>query len=231
MKKQYKILLWDIDDTLLDFGASERAALEKCFQAHGISLTAEDVAVYSGINRDYWALLEQKKIEKTTMLCRRFDDFIEYLSADGVTGDMINQKFQVAVGDYAVFREGALELCQQMQGVKKQYAITNGTAVAQRRKLKNTGLDQIFDDVFISDLIGVQKPDEKFFDYVQAHIPNFQKEDALVIGDSLTSDMRGANNAGIDCCWVNPKGNVNSDESIHIDYEIQSLGELRAIIG
>lgn len=231
MKKEYKLILWDIDDTLLDFGASEKVALEKCFHGHGISLTPEDVAVYSKINRDYWALLEQKKIEKTTMLCRRFDDFINYLSVDSVDGDTINKKFQVAVGDYAVFREGALELCQKWQGVKKQYAITNGTVIAQTRKLKHTGLDQIFDDVFISDLVGYQKPDKKFFDYVQAHIPDFRAEDALVIGDSLSSDMRGANNAGIDCCWVNPKGTVNTDASIRIDYEIKSLGELLEIIG
>lgn len=230
MKKIYKYLLWDIDDTLIDFKASEKVALRKCFDVYGVELTDEDIAEYSRINREYWKLLEHGKVEKASMLIRRFDDFIEYLAVDGVEGSAINEAYQVGVGDYAVMYDGAYEICCRLQGVKKQYAITNGTAVAQERKLEHTGLGKIFDEVFISDLVGYQKPDVRFFDHVMKQIPGFKVDDALVIGDSLSSDMKGANNAGIDCCWFNPNGMVNTDATLRIDYEIKSLEEVFEII-
>lgn len=230
MKKEYKYLLWDVDDTLVDFKASEKVALRKCFGVYGVELSDENIAVYSEINREYWKQLEQGKVEKTSMLVRRFDDFIQYLSVDGIEGSAINEAYQVGVGDYAVMFEGAYETCKKLQGRKKQYAITNGTPVAQEKKLVNTGLGKIFDDVFISDVVGYQKPDIRFFEYVMKHIVDFKADEALVIGDSLSSDMRGANNAGIDCCWFNPKGISNTDESLRIDYEIKSLEEIFEII-
>lgn len=230
MKKVYKYLLWDIDDTLIDFKASEKVALRKCFDAHGVDLTDEDITVYSRINQEYWKLLEHGKVEKTSMLVRRFDDFIKYLSIDGVEGRVINEAYQVGVGDYAVMYHGAYEICEQLRVTKKQYAITNGTAVAQERKLEHTGLGKIFEEVFISDLVGYQKPDVRFFEYVMQQIPDFKVDEALVIGDSLSSDMKGANNAGLDCCWFNPNGMENTDGSLRIDYEIKSLEEIFRVI-
>lgn len=96
--------------------------------------------------------------------------------------------------------------------------------------MEHTGLGKIFDEVFISDLVGYQKPDVRFFDHVMKQIPGFKVDDALVIGDSLSSDMKGANNAGIDCCWFNPNGMVNTDATLRIDYEIKSLEEVFEII-
>ncbi|MFI3175432.1 MAG: YjjG family noncanonical pyrimidine nucleotidase [Bacillota bacterium] len=230
MKKQYNYLLWDIDDTLIDFKTSEKTALKKCFEVYGISLTAEDIAVYSTINRNYWTLLEQGKIEKKVLLHQRFDDFIAHLSLENIDGTTLNEAYQLAIGEYAVLHEDALALCQQLKGIKTQYAITNGTAMAQKMKLEKTGLDSVFDGVFISDEVGHQKPAVQFFNYVMEQIPNFIKDEALVIGDSLSSDMKGANLSGIDCCWFNPEGNQNTDTSLQIDYEIKSLKELLSIL-
>ncbi len=229
-KKQYKYILWDIDDTLMDFKAAEYIALPKCFAEYGINLTKEDVDTYSKINHDYWKLLEQGKIEKKSMLDRRFDDFIQYLGVKGIQGCTLNKKYQVAIGLDAVLFPGAYEICSKLKETTKQYAITNGTAVAQETKLRHTGFDQIFDDVFISDLVGYQKPDVRYFESVFAQISGFDKEKALVIGDSLSSDIKGANYAGVDCCWFNPKGTINEDKSLRIHYEVKCLQDVMKII-
>lgn len=230
MQKDYKFILWDIDDTLIDFKASEKVALIKCFKAYGVDLSEEDIKKYSKINHNYWKLLELGQIEKAYMLEKRFTDFIEYLGAKEIDGASINKEFQMSIGDHVVMYEGALEICQKLQGVKPQYAVTNGTIIAQERKLKNTGLDKIFDGVYISDKIGYQKPDLRFFEHVFANIPNFNPKEAIIIGDSLSSDMKGANNTGIDCCWFNAR-NVVNEESISVNYEVKCIQELYEILG
>ncbi|MFI3177062.1 MAG: YjjG family noncanonical pyrimidine nucleotidase [Eubacteriales bacterium] len=230
MNRKYKYLLWDIDDTLIDFKASQNIALQQCFTDYGIVLTQKDIQVYNTINKGYWRRLEEGTIEKSVMLQQRFQDFIQYLSVDGLSAKDINTTFQVCIGESAVLYEGAYELCLDAKSLVQQYVITNGTRIAQEIKLRQTGLDQVLDGIFISDDVGYQKPDIRFFQHVELHIPNFKKEEALVIGDSLTSDMQGANGAGIDCCWFNPQGKVREEHGIVIHYEIQSLEEVRHII-
>ncbi|MFI3164215.1 MAG: YjjG family noncanonical pyrimidine nucleotidase [Bacillota bacterium] len=230
MKKHYKYLLWDIDDTLIDFKSSEKVALKKCFEHFGVILTDEDVEIYSEINHNYWELLAQGGIEKSIMLNRRFEDFIQIMSFSDVDYKSINDMYQDMLGDYAVMFDGAYEVCSEFKKSKKQYAITNGTIVAQNKKLHNTGLKYLFDNIFISDEIGYEKPDVRFFQFAFNSIPGFEAKEALIIGDTLSSDMVGANNAGIDCCWFNPKGNINENTSIKINYEIKKLEEVLEII-
>lgn len=230
MNKEYKFILWDIDDTLIDFKASEKVALKKCFKVYDVELSEEDIEVYSKINQDYWKMLELGQIEKGLMLGQRFTDFIEYLKVKGIDGATINKEFQMSIGDHVVMFDGAMEICEKLKGVKPQYAVTNGTIIAQERKLKNTGLDEIFDGVFISDKIGFQKPDARFFKHVFANIPGFNPEEAIIIGDSLSSDMKGANNAGIDSCWFNFR-EVENEDGIEFNYEIKCIEELYEIIG
>lgn len=229
MKKDYKFILWDMDDTLMDFKVSEKVALIKCFREYEVELSDDDIEVYSKINHDYWKMLELGKIEKELMLIQRFTDFIKYLGIEGVKGAIINKEFQMSIGDHVVMYEGAMKLCESLKGVKSQYAVTNGTIIAQERKLKNTGLDKIFDGVFISDKIGYQKPDLRFFQHVFSNIPDFKVEEAIIIGDSLSSDMKGGNNAGIDCCWYNPR-NAAKEDGIRIDYEVKNIADLYEIV-
>ena len=113
-----------------------------------------------------------------------------------------------------------------------QYAVTNGTLAAQRRKLAASGLDQLLDAAFISDEISIEKPNIGFFEKVFETLSvagNFDKNEIIIVGDSLTSDMQGGNNAGIVCCWYNPKGNKNT-KGLRIDYEIKNLNEVKEII-
>lgn len=230
MKKYYKYLLWDIDDTLIDFKSSEKMALKECFNVFGVILTDEDVEIYSKINHHYWELLAKGKIKKSALLIRRFEDFAKQLSFNEIDCAAINNLYQDKLGEYAVMVEDAYEVCAQLKSSKKQYAVTNGTAVAQNKKLDNTGLRELFDEIFISDEVGYEKPDARFFQHVFSKISGFKLEEAILIGDSLSSDMTGANRAGIDCCWFNPKGTVNENASIQINYEIKKLRELLEIV-
>ncbi|MFI3229236.1 MAG: YjjG family noncanonical pyrimidine nucleotidase [Bacillota bacterium] len=230
MKKNYKYLLWDVDDTLIDFKSSEKMTVRECFKIYGVSLTDEDIEIYSEINRNYWELLAQGKIEKSAMLSCRFKDFVQHLSLESIDYEGINSMYQEKLGDYAVMIEDAYEVCFQLKKTKQQYAVTNGTIVAQNKKLDKTGLRALFDGVFISDEVGYEKPDLQFFRCAFDNIAGFKREEAILIGDSLSSDIMGANNAGIDCCWFNPKGKVNENSSIKIQYEIKKLKELLDIV-
>lgn len=222
---KYKFVFWDIDDTLLNFKESERAALQQCFTPYGIQLEDEDIEVYSEINRKYWKKLEQGLIDKSTLLVKRFQDFGEYLQKE-VDAENINATYQLALGDHVVFHQGGFEICTHLKGKVKQYVVTNGTAIAQDKKLKISGLIDIMDDVFISDKVGYEKPDIRFFEHAFSKIPDFKKEEAIIIGDSLTSDMKGGNNAGIACCWYNPNG-LPCPEDLKIEYVITDLVELK----
>ncbi len=225
-----KTLLWDVDGTLLNFEKSENYAIKKCFEIFEIGeCTDEMIARYSPINRKYWEMLERGEITKPEVL---HDRFVEFFETEGIVFDRVddfNAEYQVRLGDKAFFCENALETVTALKGKVRQYAVTNGTIVAQSRKLSLSGLDKIFDDVFISDKIGFEKPSVEFFDAVQEKIGKFMPDEVMIIGDSLTSDIRGGNNAGILCCWYNPM-NYENKTSLRIEYEIKDIAEILNII-
>lgn len=225
-----KTLLWDIDGTLLNFEKSENYAIKKCFELFGIGeCTDEMVARYSPINRKYWEALERGELTKPQVLRGRFQEFFksENISFDRI--DDFNAEYQVRLGDKVFFCDNGLETVTALKGKIRQYAVTNGTYIAQSRKLTQSGLIDIFDGVFISDKIGFEKPSVEFFDAVQKEIGEFSHDEVMIIGDSLTSDMRGGNNANILCCWYNPHGAENK-YGIKIDYEIKDIAEVIEII-
>lgn len=225
-----KTLLWDIDGTLLNFEKAENYAIKKCFEIFGIGeCTDEMVARYSPINRKYWEALERGEITKPQVLRGRFEEFFksENISFDRI--DDFNAEYQVRLGDKVFFCDNGYETVTALKGKIKQYAVTNGTYIAQSRKLTQSGLIDIFDGVFISDKIGFEKPSVEFFDAVQSEIGKFAHNEVMIVGDSLTSDMRGGNNADILCCWYNPNGAENK-QGIKIDCEIKNIAEVIEII-
>ena len=138
--------------------------------------------------------------------------------------------YQKALGEVYCFRDDSLELCQELKDEGYlQYAVTNGVSSTQRNKLRLSGLDRIFDDIFVSEEIGEPKPSRKYFERCFQKIPDFSREKALIIGDSLSSDMQGGNNAGICCCWYNP-GEKPRAAGLRIDYEIENLWELKELL-
>lgn len=225
-----KTLLWDVDGTLLDFTKSEEYGIRKCFEKFGLGeCTDKMLARYSKINRKYWGMLERAEITKQQVLIERFVEFFESENINFNNVDEFNDEYQISLGDKSFPCKNAIETVTALKGKYKQYAVTNGTIVAQQRKLKQSGLINIFDDVFISDEIGYEKPNIQFFNAVQEKIGNFNKNEVMIIGDSLSSDMQGGNNAGILCCWYNPHNAVNKND-IKIDYEIKDIADILKIL-
>ena len=225
-----KVLLWDIDGTILDFLAAEKVAMKKCFEVCGIGeCTDEMIARYSIINKKYWEKLERGELTKPEILVGRFEEFFK---TEGIVTDCaaeFNKEYQVSLGDTICFRDNGYELIKSLMGQVKQYAVTNGTKIAQDRKLAKSGLIELFDDVFISEELGVEKPGIGFFEKVWEKIGRYNSDEVMIIGDSLTSDIKGGNNAGILCCWYNPKGTIN-DKGVKIDYEIDNLNKVEDIL-
>lgn len=225
-----EILLWDIDGTLLDFTKSEAYGIRKCFEVFDLGkCTDEMLKRYSAINRKYWERLERGELTKPQVL---YDRFVEFFDTEGISFnriDELNDEYQQRLGDKVFFCDNAFETVSALKGRVRQYAVTNGTVVAQSRKLKQSGLIDVFDGVFISDKIGFEKPSVEFFDAVQKEIGEFNHGEVMIVGDSLTSDMRGGNNAHILCCWYNPHG-LKKNYDIKTDFEIRDISEIIKIL-
>lgn len=221
-----KVILWDVDGTLLDFLAAEKNALRQCFAKFGLGPCSDArIGRYSKINRSYWERLERGEITKQQVLVGRYEEFF---AAEGLRADpaAFNAEYQAQLGETICFIDQSYELLSELRSRVKQYAVTNGTYTAQKRKLEKSGLIHIFDGVFISDQIGAEKPGKAFFDYVFEHIGPYEKEEILMVGDSLTSDMRGGNLAGLPCCWYNPD-RLPVPQGLRIDYNIQNLNQIK----
>ncbi len=226
----YKYLLWDIDGTVLDFLESEKYAIRVLFEKYKIGVcTDEQLKMYSEINVKYWQKLERNELKKKEILVGRFREFFEKIGADVEIAESFNKDYQETLGDYVVFVEGAKEALLSEKGKFVLAAVTNGTKIAQEKKLRLSGLDKIFDAIFISENVGFGKPNKEYFDYVFEKLGVTRKKEALIIGDSLTSDMKGGNSAGIDTCWFNPLHKPNT-QHIHVTYEIDSLKKISDIV-
>lgn len=225
----FKVVLWDIDGTLLNFHMAEKAAIRALFARFGLgSCTDEMLKHYSTINAGYWKKLEKGELTKPQILIGRFETFFREYGLDISCAPAFNEAYQLALGDTVCFNPGGLEAVKALKGKVRQYAVTNGTLVAQRKKLAASGLDALLDGAFISDVIGIEKPNIGFFQAVWKEIGNFSPDEVLIVGDSLTSDIKGGNNAGIKTCWFNPNRSP-APADLQIDYDIQELGEVLKI--
>ena len=225
-----KVVLWDIDATLLNFEKAEKAAINSLFEEFGFGVCTEEMLQnYMKINRRHWEALEKGTMEKPQVLVGRFQEFFGAYGLDVSQASAFNEKYQIRLGDTIVFNDNGYELVKGLQGKVLQCAVTNGTKKAQDRKLEKSGLIDLFDGVFISDVIGYEKPSVEFFAPVFDFIGDVDKSEILIVGDSLTSDIRGGNNMGILTCWYNPQGK-EKDRDVQVDYEIRDLSEVLAII-
>lgn len=226
-----KTVLWDIDGTLLDFLKSEDYGIRACLAEIGF-YGCDDamLARYSRINRLHWEAMERGELTKQQVLLGRFRRFFQEEGIACPDVEAFNASYQRKLGEHFFENERSLELCRRLRARVKQYAVTNGTVEAQRNKLRYSGLGELMDGVFISDEIGAEKPSKAFFDAVFAQIGRPEPGEAMIVGDSLTSDMRGGNRAGLICCWYNP-GRKANDAGVRIDYEIQSIWQVEDICG
>ena len=224
----FQYIFFDLDETILDFLKAEAIAISKAFRDSGLPDTPEMVTHYSTVNKRQWELLNQGKLTREQVLSSRF----EILFAEcGITTDVpaVLDRFQhyLAIGHY--FIPGAEEILHYLAPKYDLYIASNGTAAVQDGRLQSAGILPLFRDVFISERLGANKPSKEFFDRAFARIPGFDKSKALMVGDSLTSDIQGGLNAGISTCWFNPQG-LPQRADIHPDYEIRALSQLRDIL-
>lgn len=229
MGHPYTAILWDLDDTLLDFPYSQRYALKKCFQGIGLEITREQIDSYSRINDDYWKRLELGEITREELLTGRFATLFQQYGIGGVDVEAFHKAYEEALGSVFSFRDDGLSIVRRFQGKILQYVITNGISSVARSKIRISGLEKVMDGVFISEEIGYPKPRKEFFDHCLERIPEKDKSKILIVGDSLTSDIKGGVQAGIPTCWYRPEDRAN-DTPWKPDYEISDLHMVCSVV-
>ena len=224
----YNILLLDLDDTIFDFHKQEKVAIEKTLSGAGIAPTEENCILYSQINDKYWKRLEKGEVTRQQVLVGRFEELFATLGVSG-NAEKTALAYMENLSQRHYFLPGAEEALIQLQKKYRLFLVSNGTASVQERRLQSAGIEKYFEGIFISQNVGVNKPAKGFFDYCFERISGFNMQKAIIIGDSLTSDILGGKNAGIATCWVNPD-NKPTREDICPDYQIASLTELPAML-
>lgn len=218
----------DLDNTIFDFSKAEKIALKKTLETLGVDTSEKTLARYSVLNTAQWKLLEKGEITRQEVKVRRYRLLFEELGTDA-SAEEAAALYESLLGIGHYFMEGAEELLNELKGKYRLYLATNGTASVQKGRIASASLEQYFDGIFISEEIGYNKPDKAYFEACFAEIPDFVKEKAVIVGDSLTSDIQGGINAGIRTVWFNPKGEPG-DGAIVPDAEIRSLLELPELL-
>ena len=225
----YLYLLFDADDTLFDFPRASARAFHIMCRKHGIPDTPEVYALYHNINLELWAAFDRGEVSKDFVTLERYVRFLKALDLNA-DPSACNRDYLEALGQRAYPLPYALETCRTLHERGHQlYIITNAVASVQRKRLGNSPFAPLISGAFISEEAGASKPSRAYFDYVRSQLPGITPENTLVIGDSLATDMRGANNAGLPCCWVNP-GGLPRPTDLRLDYEIQDLRSLLPIV-
>lgn len=224
----YPYLLFDADNTLFDFDQAERNAHLLLCRAHGLAFSEEGYQLYHKCNADLWRDFDRGLCTKEYLLVERFRRYLA-ITGEHANPEALNRDHLRALGEGAMLLPGAEELCRVLSRDHRLYLLTNAVASVQKTRFANSAIAPYFQGVFISEEVGAGKPDPAYFDYVFHAVPGLARDNALVIGDSLTSDIQGANNAGLPCCWFNPKGQPRP-QGLRIDYEIRALEELYAIV-
>ncbi len=224
----YEILLFDLDDTLLDFRANEASALPALFALHGYQFTEQIAAVYHPLNHALWSAHERGELPLRQVLDVRFARTMAHfgVQVDGAAWEA-EYRHLLSLGHQKM--EGALEICQCLSRTHRLFIVTNGVVGTQERRLREAGLYDFFEDIFYSERIGHQKPARGFFEYIARHIPGFDAGKTLLIGNSPDTDILGGRNFGIHTCLYCPAGAAPAPEHIPATYTISSLYELPAL--
>lgn len=221
-------VLFDLDDTLFDFHKAEKIALTKTLVHFGIDPTEETLALYSTINAAHWKRLELGEISREEVKVGRYRELFKTIvvECDPVKATAYYESM-LAIGHY--FMPGAPELLEELYRKYRLYIVSNGTAKVQEGRIGSSGIAKYMDGIFISQILGANKPDKQFFDICFAEIPDFSLSETVIIGDSLSSDIKGGINAGITTVWFNPKG-IENDNDINPDYTIKELSEVPGLL-
>lgn len=234
--------MWTV--RFLDFLKSEKYALTDSLTHFGLPVSDEIIKTYSRINEKCWKKLERGEVEKSWVLVHRFEELFEYLGVKHVDVVAFQQHYQYNLGSVFYFQDNAGELLAKLGENFGQYIVTNGVEDTQRRKLKLSGITDLVDDIFISECIGYEKPNPRFFEGCMelikeknGKIPD--KSRILIVGDSLTSDIKGGNQFGIHSCYYSRKKDTDGQaeqketeypDGVKPDYIIHNLWEVEQIL-
>lgn len=222
-----EFLFIDLDDTILDFQKAEHIALQKTLSDHGVQPTEQVCSLYTRINKAHWEALERGELTRAQVLVGRFDALFRQL---GVMADAQRcaEEYAQNLSQGHYFLPGAREALERLSKKYKLYLASNGTKFVQSRRLESAAISHLFADIFISQDMGADKPSMAYFSACFARIPGFDPQKAMIVGDSLSSDIQGGINAGIATCWVNPNHKIST--GIQADHQIESITQLETLL-
>ena len=227
---KYPYLLFDADDTLFDFPKASARAFTLMCQTHGIPNTPEVRQLYHDINRELWDAFDRGEVSKEYVTLERYVRLLRALGLEDRDPAQCNEDYLSALGEGVYPLPHAEEVCRELvHRGHKLYILTNAVASVQRSRLRGSVFADLITAAFISEDAGASKPDRAYYEYVCDRVPELTAENAIVIGDSLATDIRGANNAGLPCCWFNPKRQT-PPQGLRIDYIVTDLRQLLDIV-
>ena len=222
------IILMDLDDTILDFKKAEARALSRSLTELGVPHDEGTLERYNVLNLQYWERLENGEITREQVLLGRFVQLLSEMGSDADPA-ALRDRYEYNLSQGHFFVEGAEDLLQTLYPVCRLFLVSNGTAVVQQGRLASAGISGYFEQIFISQELGANKPGREYFDRCFARIPDFDRSRCLIVGDSLTSDIRGGINAGIHTCWFNLRGKAPRADIVP-DERIDALSELPGLL-
>lgn len=219
------IFLVDADDTILDFHGASALAIKAAFEKCGIAWQEVYADIFKTLNDGLWESLERKELTRKELIEKRFPLYLQTLGITSVDGGEFNRQYLHFLATNPIFVTGAEAFLKEIGKMGKVYIVTNGTEYIQKSRFDISGLWGYIDDAFVSERIGFDKPAKEYTDYVLSHIPDFDKERAVWIGDSLSADIRAANEAGIESVWFNPKQKplVGTAKPQHIAVDFEEI--------
>jgi len=228
MKKHYAWLWFDADGTLFDYNRAEAAALRNTFRSMTLPFEDSYLDVYRRINHDLWQALERQEITQAVLQFRRFEQLMEAIQVDGLPEQMSSVYIeQLSICSELI--EDAYEVLQALSEKSQIAIVTNGLKTVQRGRLEHSPIKRFIRELIISEEIGAAKPGAAFFEAAFERCGHPAREEVLIIGDSLTSDIRGGLDYGIDTCWYNPSGET-LPEGWAVTYEIRQLQDVLQIV-
>ena len=222
-----KFIFLDLDDTILDFHRSEAIALRKTLQTLNVEPTDDVVTRYSEINRAHWQALERRELTREQVLTGRFHQLFEELGMN-VSPNVAQSLYEKNLSQSHFFMDGAPRLLMSLSGKYQLYIASNGTTIVQKSRIASAGIARYFREIFLSQELGADKPQKEFFERATSQIEGYDPNEAIILGDSLTSDILGGIQAGMHTCWFNPhhreRGNITPE------FEIADLAEFDTVL-
>ena len=227
---RYRVALFDLDYTLFDSAASEREALEKSFRTCGLGLEQEIFTKYQIINKDLWSKLEKGVVTLDTLRVKRFTELLKVIGMEESVNSLhLADTYTYELGQCGGLLPGAKSLLEALSKELKLALVTNGVSQTQRSRIEKFDIAKYFQTVVISGEVNVAKPDRNIFAITLDKLGHKDLNSTIMIGDSLSSDIAGAENFGIDACWFNP-GHIMNRTRTNPQYDVQSFDEIRNLL-